>query len=203
MKLLIDSEPVELAGGQATTFSACCREVMQHLLKRNRAIDALLLDGRPVDSVAQAEADFAAAAVCEFRTVPLGDAVRGLLETYERDLRTLEASVENLVTESLLAEPETVAGLWRDLCEAVKLAIARLPQLAALLTDEEIDEIAERRMTDFNNAMRDIATALNKADLVAFSDILELRLLAWLRGIREIVARQMASLHADQHGVRP
>lgn len=188
MKLIIDSQPVDLATLPGASFAEYCRDVMQYLLHRNRAIATFALDGEPIRTVEQAEAGFSAASLVEISSIPLADALRASLDQQVDSLSSVVDACETLVTDSLLAEPADIAHQWQELCEAIKQGFSQIPSLAGLLTEEQIEDLIQERFTALGTVMRDIAQVLNKGDVVGFSDILELRLLPWLQHHRDFIA---------------
>lgn len=196
MKLIVDSMPVELPVDAGSTFPDYCREVMNWLLSRNRAIGSFLLDGRPMLTVEQAEEEFAVAQVCEILSVPLGEAMRISLQGQADRLASVCEQCQQLVTDSLLAEATEIAAVWQDICAQIKQQISMIPQMAGLLDYNEIEELVTGRLAEFNTTMRDIADVLNRADVVAFSDILEFRLVPWLDRFRQFILVQLDGVDA-------
>jgi hypothetical protein len=197
MKLIVDSEPVEIAIEPGGGFPEYCREVMSLLLSRNRAIGSLLLDGRPMQTIEQAEREFPTARMCEIQSVPLVQAMRTSLDSQIQRIISIEERCNTLVTESLLAEAHDIAVAWQDICAMIREQIGLLPQLAGLLDLEEVDHLIGVRLMEFNTTMRDIGDILNRADVVAFSDVLEFRLVPWLGSLRELLQGQLARVNAN------
>jgi hypothetical protein len=194
MKLIVDSQPVELPLPKEGGFPEYCRELMNWLLTRNRAIGSFLLDGKPMLTVEQAEMEFAGAVVCEVRSVPLGEAMRVSLATQVERIAAIEEQCLRLVTDALLAEASEIAVAWQDIWANIRQQIGLIPQLAGLLDLDQIEDLVATRLAEFNSTMRDIGDVLNRADVVAFSDILEFRLVPWLGRFKDFIQQHLDSL---------
>lgn len=187
MKLIIDSKPVEIPATESQNFQELCSGVMDWLLIKKRSIASCKFDGRLVHSVEEANDFFVSASTCEIESVPLEIALQSAIALQCNYLSEIEVQCERLVTESLLAEPQEIVTLWRDICENLKQQIAFIPQLGNVLNENQVDELINERMEIFNKIMKDAAASLSVADVVQFSDVLELKLLPWLKQYKDFL----------------
>ncbi len=196
MILTIDSEGVEFPVLPNETFQAYLARVSGHLLKDRRSIGTCQIDGKPIQTFDDGDSAFAAAGIVAIESVPLHVAVQASIALQCNAIRKIEDDCEGLVTDSLLADPRQVAQSWQALCESVKGVLAFLPGLAGLLTDKQLDSLIDDKLATLNAVMKEIAEALNKGDVVTFSDTLELKLAPWLAGLREFLQAQLAAVEA-------
>ncbi len=202
MKLLIDSHPVDLPLQPGASFTEYCGVISAHLLDQNLAIANCKLNGCVILHLEEAATRFTKDAVLEIESVPLSVALAAMVSLRCSEMKRLEADVETLVTDSLIGEPEEVLRQWHSVCEQLKTQIRALPQLGALLADEQVEEIVSSRMDEFRQIMNACAKSLSTADVVAFSDTLEMQFLPWLRALREIIHSMLARIEElDHHSV--
>lgn len=183
MKLLIDSHPFELAP-TGTSFTEYCKALMSHLLQQEKSISSIKIDGVTLHSLEEATEQFNQAELIEVQTLPLIDAMQSAMSLHCSILDKLEKDCENLITDSLLAEPPVIASQWSNLCQGIKERITFLPHLAHFLSVEEISQLTERHCEPLQEIMQQMGDLFNKADVVSFSDLLELKLLPWLKAFR-------------------
>lgn len=198
MKLIIDTKPVELPPCEAKNFKDYCQHLMQWLLEKNLSIASCSIDGQLVHSAEQANDLFSKAAVLEVQTLTVHDALVDMLRLRCQELRGLETDCENLVTDALLAEPQEIVDGWKKLCEHIKIQLQLLPSLTALWTEKEFDSLINDRLGELNQLMTDCARVLSTADVVSFSDILELRLSPWIKQMREFMERTLTTVEKIQ-----
>jgi hypothetical protein len=202
MKLTIDSEIIDLPYAAAKSFEAYCQQVMDWLLKRNRSISICKIDGHEVTDIQQANAAFAQAKQMEIESVPLIVALQSAMAIHSARLGRLEKECESLVTDCLIAEPVVVAEKWQSICEMIKEQIGFIPRLASLLTEEMIDAMVNEHCKELTSIMMAVSECFPKADVVTFSDVLEMRLLPWIRGMREFSKAVLKLLDAIQTDVK-
>lgn len=185
MKLLIDSKIVEdLPSSQS--FGEYCQNIMQRLLAKNRSIGSCKIDGKNINSVEDANQAFPNAQSIEIESIPLHEAVETAVSTNMLRINQLQEKCDALVTDCLLAEPLEIAQQWQDLCTTLIELIAFLPTLGYVLTDEQVTKLADQECQELQKIMKDVAEVFPKADVVSFSDILEMRLSPWLKTMKEL-----------------
>lgn len=185
MKFVIDSEEISLPETSRQSFQQCCQNIMALLLEKERSIGSFKIDGKDVESIKDADQSFSQAQQVEVESLPLAEALQSALTGTINEIRKLETMCETLVTDCLLADPDNIAQQWQDLCKELTKLIGFFPSLGYLLTEKQINELIDQRYAEFNQIMKDIAEVLPKADVVAFSDILETRLQPWLKNMRD------------------
>lgn len=195
MKLIIDSKPVEIPAVESQNFRDLCSGVMDWLMAKRRSIATCKFDGRVIHSVEEADSVFTSSNTCEIESVPFEIALQSALALQCNYLGEIEQQCDKLVTESLLADPQDIIKLWREICENLKQQIAFIPQLGNILSEEQVDHLITSRMEEFNANMKAAAAALSCADVVQFSDVLELKLVPWLKAYREFLLQ-----HVDELG---
>lgn len=187
MKLIIDSKPVTIPAAESPNFRELCAGVMDWLMTSKRSIASCKFDGQIVHSVEEADTIFSSAHTCEIESVPFEIALQSAIALQCNYLGEIEQQCDRLVTESLLAEPQDIITMWRDICENLKQQISFIPQLGNVLEEDQVDHLIMQRMEEFNGIMKAAATALSTADVVQFSDVLELKLVPWLQHYREFL----------------
>ena len=60
-------------------------------------------------------------------------------------------------------------------------------ELSGLLTESQINDLVDRQLHDLGKVMHALHAAFNAGDTLEISDSLELRLLPWLRQLREFM----------------
>jgi hypothetical protein len=188
MKLIIDSEPVEIANLPKNSFSELCKVLMDRLLPQDRSITSCKLDGAYVTEEEDADARLAAAQLCEVATVPLQVAFQTAVALQCQNLRKLEDDCETFVTDILLDEPGQVADNWKNLCVELKAQVNFIPHLASFMTEKQLEGEIEKQLGELNEIISEAGRSFATADVVTVSDIIELRLLPWLRQFRESLA---------------
>jgi len=191
MTLTIDSSPLDLPVLPGETFKAYFNRIADHLLKSGRCIGTSQIDGQPVQDISFGQDLFKTASTLAIETVPLHVALQANIGLQCNAMRRIEDSCENLITDALLADPRQVANAWVSLCDEIKGILAFLPVLNGLLTEQQLDSLIDDRLAALNAVMNEIGETLSKADVVAFSDLLELKLMPWLVGMREFLQSQL------------
>ena len=192
MILTIDSAPVDFPLQPQETFQAYLNRVADFLLQTQRCIGQFRIDGKAVATLDEGAALFPAAASFDVDTVPLQVALQAQVQAQCVALRKIQGDCETLITDSLLADPRQVAASWGTLCEEIKQVLAFLPVLNGLLTDAQMDTLVDRRLAGLTGTMNEIRTVMAKADIVAFSDLLEMKLVPWINEMREFFEAQRA-----------
>jgi hypothetical protein len=199
MKIIIDSEEIQIPQAeQATTFMEACKSIAAWLLLRQRSIKLCEIDGKALHSLEEADLAYKTGKQLEVASLPLLSAIQDALTLNLNQLRVLESKCENLVTDALLAEPEDIAQQWENLCTSLREMLKFIPQIAYLLTEEELNHLTDETYLNLTKIMQDISEYLPKADVVMFSDILELRLLPWLKSLREFTENVGKQFEANQ-----
>lgn len=160
---------------------------MKILLEKNRAIHVCKLDGKVVSNLQVAEKDFAAATVLEIESIPLQEALATTLHSHLTEIRALEQKCEQLVTDCLLAEPQEIVDQWTEICETTKHLLGYVPSLAPILNEEKLEKVMEPLFAEMNSLMAEAGKSFSVADVVTFSDVLENRLIPWLKKFRELM----------------
>jgi len=191
MTLTIDSSPVDLPPLPGETFKAYFNRIANHLLKKGRCIGNSQLDGQSIRDIAEGEQFFSSASAFTVESVSLQEALQANIALRCNSVRKIEDDCENLITDALLSEPRLVANAWSSLCEELKGILSFLPVLNGLLTDRQLDALIDERLANLNAIMMEVSGVLSKADVVAFSDLLELKLMPWLAGLREFLQAQL------------
>lgn len=184
MKILIDDMPMEDLPSRAQNFPEFCEEIMAILLARNLSIGSCEFDGRVVCNLEEANDLFQRSEICKIASIPLAAAMEAALNLKCREMRLLESDCEDLVTDALLVEPEDISIRWQSICEGIKAQIGFLPRLAGLLTETQVNQLADRQLKEIDRVMTDLHVAFNKGDTVEISDSIELSLLPWLKQLR-------------------
>ena len=190
MQVIIDSETVELDTKTNNNFEDTCSVIMKWLVQRDRSISKCKIDGKLIETIEEARSLFNDKSSLEIESIPVAVALHQSVGEHCDTLTRIEEDCDELVTDSLLEEPEVLLKKWQSLCHKLKQEIGFLPNLGPLLTDEQLDSLIEKNLTDLNSIMNDIQQALSKADVVAFSDILELRLSVWIASFNEFLMTQ-------------
>lgn len=185
MKLLIDSKVIEDIP-QTQSFNEYCQSIMERLLTQNRSISSCKIDGKIINTMEEADRAFNGAQSIEFESISLPKAVLASLTTNNLLIDQLQEKCETLVTDCLLSDPLEIVQQWQTLCSSLSDLIAFLPTLGYVLNDEQVSTITNKECQDFQEIMKAVAEVFPKADVVAFSDILEMRLLPWLKTMKEI-----------------
>jgi hypothetical protein len=187
MKILIDNSPLEKEFTAPTSFPEFCEQMMGVLLERNLSIGSCEFDGTVVSSLEEAHDLYSRCEICRIASIPLAVAMEAALGQKVRDAVKLESECENLVTQALLAEPNEIATRWQAICEEIKAQIGFLPRLSGLLTDAQVNHLVDRQLQDLGKVMHALHAAFNAGDTLEISDSLELRLLPWLKQLREFM----------------
>ena len=191
IKLTLDSTPLEIDGIDTSSFQSICECVQGRLLEQKRAIAGCLIDGVEVQSQEDADAKLSSAKCCDFISVTVAVAVQSALALRCNALRQTEEDCNTFVTDILLDEPLQVFQNWQAFCEQLKDHIRFLPSMAALFSQDEIDHLIERHVVELNQIMEAASEAFKTADVVSVSDLLELRLLPWIKAMRELMQKQL------------
>lgn len=187
MKILIDNNPLEQDFAVPDSFPEFCEQMMSVLLARNLSIGSCEFDGTVVNSLEEAHDLYSRCEICKIVSIPLAVALEAALAQKICDAQNLENECENLVTQALLAEPAEIAARWHSICEEIKAQIGFLPRLSGLLTDAQINHLVDRQLQDLGKVMHALHAAFNAGDTLEISDSLELRLLPWLRQLRDFM----------------
>ncbi|MFZ5806356.1 MAG: hypothetical protein ACOY3I_04025 [Verrucomicrobiota bacterium] len=198
MKFVIDSEIVELPQSKFQSFNDCCHAAMEWLLERNRSIQSCHINGKEVSSLEDANQLFASAQSIEVQSVPLNEAMESTVALRCTQWRGLEEQCENLVTDCLLAEPLEIAKQWQDLCQILNEQIKFIPNLSFWITDDQVAQLADQDFKELGQIMNRISEDLAKADVVAFSDILEVRLLPWMKNMRGLFEATLQKMETNK-----
>ncbi|MEM9400380.1 MAG: hypothetical protein AAF984_09245 [Verrucomicrobiota bacterium] len=190
MEVIIDSEEVKISNDQTPSFTKCCEVIMEMLISKDRSIALCKINGQAVNTLAEADSLFTPDCSMEVETVSVLKALEEAVKVKCQELHGAEDACEQLVTDSLLEEPEELVRQWQNLCGQLKEQVGFIPKLGPLLTEEQINMLIEVKLEELNAVMKDTQKALSKADVVAFSDILELRLSAWIISFREFLETQ-------------
>lgn len=196
MKLIIDSEKVEITSETAHSLDAVCREVMNLLLPKNRSIASCAIDGKLYGTISEAANAFQQARSVEFTSMPLKNALIAMGQDHLVELALAEQMCETLVTDSLLAEPEEIVRQWSDLCNKIKERIGVMGRLGVALPEDEINILVDQYYAALNSAMENLAEVFSKGDIVGFSDALETQLLPWLKDIQVFSKKITTNLEA-------
>ena len=187
MKILIDNTPLEQKITVPQNFPDFCEQMMGILLARNLSIGSCEFDGTIVTTLEEAHDLYSRCEICRISSIPLAVALEAALEHKCRDARRLEEECESLVTQALLGEPKEIANRWHSICEEIKAQVGFLPRLTGLLTDAQVNHLVDRQLKDLGKVMHSLHAAFNAADTLEISDSIELRLLPWLRQLREFM----------------
>ncbi len=184
MKILIDNNPLEEQLPLSKNFPEFCEHIMEILLARNLSIGTCEFDGRVVNNLEEAHDLFTRSEVCRIASIPLAVALEAALAYKVQEAHRIELECEELVTQSLLAEPREIAARWHSICENIKAQVGFLPRLSGLLTDAQVNHLVDRQLKDLGKVMHALHAAFNHGDTLEISDSIELRLLPWLRQLR-------------------
>jgi len=192
MKILIDDNPLDHDFTPPESFQEFCEKMMGVLLARNRSIGSCEFDGTIISTLEQAHDLYSRCEVCRISSVPLAVALEAALAQHVSEARKLEEECESLVTQALLAEPAEIAARWHAICEEIKAQIGFLPRLSGLLTESQINHLVDRQLQELGQVMHALHAAFNAGDTLEISDSLELRLLPWLRQLRDFMENCLA-----------
>jgi hypothetical protein len=187
MKILIDNTLLEEKIPFPKSFPEFCEQIMGILLARNLSIGTCEFDGTVVSTLEEAHELFLHSETCKIASIPLAVALEAALSHKVGDARRLENECEGLVTQALLGEPTEIALRWQAICEEIKAQIGFLPRLSGLLTDSQVNQLVDRQLKDLGKVMHALHAAFNNGDTLEISDSIELRLLPWLRQLREFM----------------
>jgi hypothetical protein len=190
MTLTIDSAPIDLPPQPQESFQSYLDRVADFLLQTRRCIGRFRIDGQEVATLEEGGRRFPAAATFEVESVSLQVALQANVATQCEALRKIQADSESLITDSLLSDPRQVAASWNTLCEEIKKVLAFVPVLNGLLTDKQVDSLVDGQLANLTTIMNEIRAVMAKADVVAFSDLLEMKLVPWIAGMREFFEGQ-------------
>lgn len=194
MQIIIDTEQVEISQDTKPSFTKCCEAIMELIVQKDRSIACCKINGQEVSTLEQADSLFTPDCSMEVETVSVVEALELAVAIKCQELIAAEDACDQLVTDSLLEEPEALLKQWQNLCEQLKEQVRFIPKLGHLLTEEQINMLIEVKLEELNSIMRDVHHVLSKADVVAFSDILELRLAGWISSFHEFLKTQLNML---------
>jgi hypothetical protein len=184
MKILIDNEAAPAQIAPARSFPEFCQHVMGHLLARNLSIGSCELDGVVITNLDEAERLFQNCETCRISTIPLATAFEATLTATCEDARNLEEDCQELVTQVLLGEPAEIAARWHSICDDIKALVGYIPRLSGLLTEKQLDDMADRELKELSKIMIELHGCFNRGDSLQISDTVELKLVPWLRQLR-------------------
>lgn len=196
MQIIIDSKPVEIDTSGADSFEKYCSKIMAFLVEKDRSISSCKIDGTIIKSVDQANELFKQESSLEVETITVAEALAQAVHHEVTELETTIDDCEELVTDCLLEEPQTLADNWESLCEKLKVHIGFIPNLGPLLSEDQINHLIDHKFGEIESIMKDAHKVLNKADVVSFSDILELRLSPWIQSLREFMETQQKMVNS-------
>jgi hypothetical protein len=191
MTLLIDSNVVDIARQPGETFATYCTKIMDWLLEQNLSIGSCRIDGQSLTTQDQAEELFASAQSIEVQSIGVRVALQAGVALQCNAMRKLENDCQSLITDCLLAEPGEISGSWSGLCQELQGVLKFIPTLGALLSEEQVNFLADQKFKTLDEIMQEMNQVMNKADTVAMSDLLELKLLPWLTSLREFLQAQL------------
>ncbi len=198
MKLFIDQKELTEKKIGGTTFSEFCSELMSHLLAHDNSIACIKLDGTEMSNLEAAEDAFANASLCEVVTLPVKEALQSSVTLQKQRLSQLVEACNELVTDCLLDEPSKVAKDWTEICIAMKSEISLIPSWSHYIVEEEVIIRLESKLASLDSMMKKIHENLNKADVVGFSDILELETVPWLNDLADFFDKEVLQSIAPQ-----
>lgn len=189
MNLYLDGKPLELPESlDCENFEDFCQICSKRLHIEDRAIHSIHLDGKEVDcTTLPSDHSFLNAQKIEIMSCLLKDLVLTVLQAQEKSAQDLAGKVMELSTNCLIESPRETFDCWKNILEILKSLVGFIPKFLAiqpLLSDAEI-ELTE---TDLTNRIQEIQEfvdtcrkALDSQDIVQFSDVLELRIVPWLK----------------------
>jgi len=153
-------------------------------MEKKRSIASIKLDGKAIYDIDAASELYISSSLCEVETLPYDQVFKNALHFQLSQISDLEESAETLITDILLAEPDEIIEKWQSICKMVKAQIVFLPQLAVLLSEDQINDLVEKHLAELDKIMKEAAGSFSTADVVAVSDILELQFLPWLKNFK-------------------
>lgn len=187
LKVVIDSVPVQLEIPQEASFANICASAMKVLLEKNRAISQCKLDGKVVEEPDKVDALLPTFSLLEIESQPLKEVLTIALQQHVLDLKQLEQSTEQLVTDCLLAEPQEIVDQWTGICDITKKKLSIIPTLAPILDEKQLETKMEPLFKDLNLIMTEASGSFSTADVVSFSDTLENRFIPWIQRFRAVI----------------
>jgi hypothetical protein len=157
---------------------------MALLLSRNLSIGTCELDGVVINNLDEAERLFASCKTCRIVTIPLAAAFEATLTATCEDAKDLEEDCQEMVTQVLLGDPSDIAARWHSICDDIKALVGYIPRLSGLLTETQINEMADRELKELSRIMVELHGCFNRGDSLQISDSVELKLIPWLRQLR-------------------
>jgi hypothetical protein len=187
LKVVIDSTPVQLELPQGSSFAALCEAAMKVLLEKNRAIAHCKIDGKLVEDPESANETIGSASLLEIESLPLKEVLLVSIQNHITDLKRLEQSAEQLVTDCLLAEPQEIVNQWTEICEQTKKKLSFIPTLAPILSEKQLEEKMDPLFKNLAGIMSEAGTSFSTADVVSFSDTIENKFIPWLHQFRAVI----------------
>jgi anaerobic glycerol-3-phosphate dehydrogenase len=194
MKLLIDSQEDHLSLEDSTSFMEFCNKLMTKLLAKDLSVAAIKMDGKLITDTDEMQKTFKTAQTVEIETTSLKHALHTAVSQQYSQLQKLAADAEALVTDCLLDEPQMIVDKWYSLCERLKNSVSFVPTLAPFLKEEQVDHLIDKSFEDLNSMIKELNEVLNRADVVKFSDVLEMKLIPWLKTFGEFMKEQLAEV---------
>jgi hypothetical protein len=194
MKLLIDSKEENLSIDNSTSFMEFCNKIMTQLLAKDLSIGQIKMDGKIMTDSDEMQKTFKSAQTIEIETTSLKHALSSAVSQQYAQIQRLTSDAEALVTDCLLDEPQTIVDKWQSLCERLKNSVSFVPTLAPFLKEEQVDHLVDKSFEELNSHIRELNEVLNKADVVKFSDALEMKLIPWLKTFGEFMKEQLVQV---------
>ena len=180
---MIDNDVLRESLPSSRTFSEFCERIMGLLLARNLSIGSCELDGTVIQDLDEADRLFPTCTICKIASIPLVAALNTALSEKCDEARRLETEALDFVTDVLLAEPSEIATRWHSICGKIKQQVSFLPQLSGVLTEAQVNQLADRELKDLAEIMQALHAAFETGDTLKISDAVELRLLPCLRNL--------------------
>ena len=189
MDLYLDGQPLVLAETtDFKSFEELCSKCSNHLQEDGRAIRAISMDGVEVDcNNPPSVYELMSAKRVEISSCLLNELVGAALRHQHETAQPLVARVMDLSTDCLIEMPQETFGKWKEVLESLKALVGFTPHFFAIQSavhgtaEEGFESALMTHGRAIPDTVDDARRALDAQDIVQFSDILELRIVAWLK----------------------
>lgn len=189
MDLYLDGQPLALTENpDFKSFEELCTTCSTRLKSSGRAIRTVRMDGVEVDcNNPPSIYELMSAERVEIGSCLLAELVHVALRYQQETAQSLADKIMELSTDCLIELPQETFEKWRSALESLKSLIGFIPHFyviqssAGVAVDEALETTLTNRIHTIQNAVDEARCALDAQDIVQFSDILELRMVPWLR----------------------
>jgi hypothetical protein len=189
LDLYIDGQPLTLPeNSDFRNFADFCSTCSTHLEATGRAIQSVHMDGVEVDcSNPPSVYRLMMAKRVEVNSCLLAELVLTALQSQRESARTLADKILDLSTDCLIELPQETFEKWHSALETLKPLIGFIPHFYSIqgmsggVIGDGLESALMGRIQTIQEAVDEARSAMDKQDIVQFSDILELQIVPWLK----------------------